>query len=462
MLAKARHLWNWLIGRPEHFTAGNRAFNSISVITLLLLLALLPFNIFLNLPAVGWMLVLAIAAQFYFYYLSRFRRIYKNSMNFYAVMSYIILTFNFFFNAGSNGPTIYLFFLTYLLLIAFTQQGFHRLWTALHIAIPTLLLIIEHYYWPEISASGYTALSYRYFDLSSCYIIIIVCIYSVTIYLRGNFEREKILADRHAQRIQAQNERIQLQNGALQQQNTEIIRLISIIAHDLRNPLNMITGVLEIMNSGVLEEQRTNQLRSELLLVSRNTSDLLNNLLSWTSRQIKGLKPSLTYVPVETIALRILEAQSILAAKKKISLRTAISPELEVIADKDMLELVIRNIVSNALKFTPENGTVQICAKPDAHFKNGIISIQDNGIGISEKHINHIFLQDVTSTYGTANEKGTGLGLFLCKEFVALQDGRIWVESVLGGGTTFYVSLPLYLAEETLPSALMTDQEQEC
>lgn len=460
MLTKALKLWNWLIGRPQDFSTGNRAFNSISVITLLLLLVLLPFNIILELPAVAWMLVVAIVMQFYFYYLSRFRRKYKNSINIYAVMSYVILSYNFIFNAGSNGPTIYLFFLTYLLLIAFTQQRFHRLWTILHITVPALLLILEYYYWPEISANGYSAPSYRFFDLASCYIIIVVCIYSATIYLRGNYEREKFLADKHALQIQAQNARIQLQNETLQQRNTEIIRLISIIAHDLRNPLNMITGVLEIMNSGALEEHRTNQLKNELLLVSRNTSDLLNNLLSWTSRQIKGLKPTLTNINIDAIATQIVQGQSILAQKKAINLRITIPPDLEVTADRDMLELVIRNLVTNALKFTPANGTVQIDAAPDHTFKNGIITVRDNGIGISEQQIDRIFLQDVTPAYGTANEKGTGLGLFLCKEFVVLQGGRIWVESTLGTGTTFYVSLPLYTAEEMVPAVLIGDSER--
>ena len=129
------------------------------------------------------------------------------------------------------------------------------------------------------------------------------------------------------------------------------------------------------------------------------------------------------------------------AAKKNIKLTYAIDRELEVIADKDMLRIVLRNLVVNAIKFTKPGGEIVIGVKR----KNdkAEISIKDNGIGIPAEKQREIFSLKTNSTYGTNEEKGMGLGLMLCKEFVEYQNGTIWFESEEGKGSTFFISLPL-------------------
>ncbi|SEM16509.1 Signal transduction histidine kinase [bacterium A37T11] len=444
LLIKALEFWNWLIGKPDAITRENVAFNTISVFTIALLLVLLPINIYFGLRVVALMLLLAAMLQIYFYYLSRFKQRYKKSMGLYAGMSYVILTINFVYNAGSDGPTIYLFFLTYLLLIAFTHQRYHWLWTVLHIAVSSILLSLEHYFPLAIPIKSYDLASYRFIDLTTCFVIIIICIYTVTSYLRNIYEQEKSLAEHHAEQISGQNSRIQLQNNELKRLNSEHIKLISILAHDLRNPLNAITGVLEILTKDAITDEKRKRLKSELLYLSKNTSDMLSNLLSWTSRQIKGIQPTLVMVsPIEVIS-QVLNIQALLAAKKKIRICTDIDPQVEIFADFDMLELVLRNLVNNALKFTTVEGEIHIRVDLDEGRKNGIISISDNGIGMGDEYIHQLFNANISSTYGTDNEKGIGLGLFLCKEFILAQHGKIWLESTPGYGTVFYISLPLF------------------
>ena len=129
------------------------------------------------------------------------------------------------------------------------------------------------------------------------------------------------------------------------------------------------------------------------------------------------------------------------AAKKNIKLTYAIDRELEVVADKDMLRIVLRNLVINAIKFTQTGGEITIGVKRKDD--TAIISIKDNGIGIPPEKQSEIFSLKTNSTYGTNEEKGMGLGLMLCKEFVEYQNGRIWFESEVGKGSTFFISLPL-------------------
>ena len=133
--------------------------------------------------------------------------------------------------------------------------------------------------------------------------------------------------------------------------------------------------------------------------------------------------------------------QTSLAEEKGLILNNRLQQNMFVIADNDMLELIVRNLLNNAIKFTPPGG--QITISSEVHGKECWIKIQDTGIGIDKVDFDHIFSLNSQSTYGTNQEKGVGLGLVLCKEFIELQEGRIWVESTLNVGTTFFISLQI-------------------
>jgi signal transduction histidine kinase len=141
------------------------------------------------------------------------------------------------------------------------------------------------------------------------------------------------------------------------------------------------------------------------------------------------------------IVLNVIELNNPIAAKKQIQINHAIDKRINVFADKNMIELVVRNILSNAIKFTPQSGSVNIsCTTNSTH---ATLSIQDSGVGIKKEVIGKLFGNENFSTQGTANEKGTGLGLILCKEFVEKNGGTIMVESAEGKGSTFMITIPV-------------------
>lgn len=156
---------------------------------------------------------------------------------------------------------------------------------------------------------------------------------------------------------------------------------------------------------------------------------------------MEGASVKLLVLNLEWALETTLLLQTSLAEEKGLILNNKLLPNLYVIADSDMLELIVRNLLNNAIKFTPPGG--QITISSEVHGKECWIKIQDTGIGIDKVDFGHIFSLNSQSTYGTNQEKGVGLGLVLCKEFIELQEGRIWVESTLNVGTTFFISLQI-------------------
>lgn len=450
-----RNFWWKLVGNPAHLALEHRAFNVISLITIILVLILIPLNIVLKLWVVSAMLAMIAVILVVLFVRSRFYGKYVFSLLIYAAGSYIAVTITFLHNSGSDGPALYLFLLTYLILIAFTNHRLHRIWTILHLLVPASLLYLE-YVKPEILTGDYISGRYRYFDIATTLIVIVICIYSITIYLRRSYEREKATAEQHARQIAAQNKQISNQNRLLKKSNNEKLRLISILAHDLRNPMIAITGVLEILAREKLPSDQRKKMNEELLSVSRNTAEMLDNLLSWASGQIKGLKPIYTNIKLEKVITHVLDVQQFIANKKEITIHHSLERDVWVWADMDMLELIVRNLISNALKFTPKNGVINISLTKNEALGTCTLAISDNGIGIADEHIRRLFDGSVQSTYGTDSEKGIGLGLFLCRELTNLNHGNIWVQSVLGEGSTFFVSFPLH-EDKKLPESVLVN-----
>jgi signal transduction histidine kinase len=427
IVRKLADVWEELVGDPASFSLENRAFNSISVVTVTLLTVLLPFNMWLGLTAVWVMVATLLVLQIFFFYLSRYRRIYYASMLAYVIVSYITLTATFYLNSGSRGPALLLFFLTFNLLIAFSPRRRHWLWALLHLLLPVILLTKE-YFDPGWIADSYKDASNRYIDILSSYIVTLTCIYLIT------NEREKQTAEERANKIDTQNIN-------LEQLNQKKDKLFSIIAHDLQSPLNSIITTLHLIAEYDLEEEEKKMLGDELLALTKNTSNLLTNLLTWSKLQMDGKGVRLSSENVYEAVERALSIQRMLADKKSVNLISYIDRDIHITADHNMLELVIRNLINNAIKFTPTGGEVSIDLQIKGDTCN--LMVTDNGIGIDPGQQEEIFSLKTQSTFGTNNEKGIGLGLVLCKELLALQQGELWFDSVPGKGTTFYASFPL-------------------
>ena len=223
--------------------------------------------------------------------------------------------------------------------------------------------------------------------------------------------------------------------------NEEKNKLFSIISHDLRSPMDSIRGYLELLAENLLSEEEKTAIQDELLTQTKYTSELLLNILYWSKTQMQGLTVHLKPLQLKAIIEKTAGLAVAAGAKKGVKLTHSISPAIEVIGDDDMLVIVLRNLINNAIKFTPEGGEIVISTVETT--TNEIkIAVQDNGIGITPDKWDGIFSFKTQSTYGTNNEKGIGLGLMLCKEFVEYQHGKIWFESQVGTGTTFFITLP--------------------
>ena len=239
-------------------------------------------------------------------------------------------------------------------------------------------------------------------------------------------------------------DKIKKYSDELSELNKSKDRFFSIIAHDLRNPFVTLLGFSEMLIEDYYEfsdDEKIGYLK-EMENTARSSYNLLENLLQWSRSQTGRLKYSpqeLNFVDLVKENFELLEKS---AEMKKIKLESKLSQALFVNADYDMLTTLIRNLITNALKFTPEGGAISIGSR---EIENRFIEfyIKDTGVGISSKRLKGIFrIDEASSTTGTAGEKGSGLGLLLSKEFVDKHGGKIWVESQEGKGTTFFFTLP--------------------
>ncbi|MDO1514625.1 tetratricopeptide repeat-containing sensor histidine kinase [Maribacter confluentis] len=218
-------------------------------------------------------------------------------------------------------------------------------------------------------------------------------------------------------------------------------KLFSIIGHDLRGPIGAFQGLLKLFKEGEMTKDEFLNFVPKLKVDIDTISFTLNNLLSWGQTQMNGsiTKPSVTNLV--TIVDENIALLSEIAQSKSITLQNRIEPNCQIWSDPNQIDIIIRNLLSNALKFTPNNGQIIIGAIQK--LKTCEIYVKDNGMGMSEETMSKIFQKDANhTTYGTNDEKGTGLGLSLCKEMVEKNKGKIWVHSALGKGSTFYFSIP--------------------
>ena len=239
------------------------------------------------------------------------------------------------------------------------------------------------------------------------------------------------------------------------EQNEKLKRIISnrdkmysVIAHDLRSPMASIRMVLNLCVNVVTPDMVGEEIFGLLDKANREseeTHDLLDNLLKWTKSQTGRLEVAYQNLELDDIVPGVVDIFTMIAEMKKIKLQYIPSEEhLKVRADNDMMKTVVRNFISNAIKFTPEGKGIEVYYKKSGEFAK--ISVRDHGVGIAPERIDTLFHKGET-TYGTGGEEGSGLGLQLCADFARKNGGDVMVESTLGEGSTFSFLVPL-LKEE--------------
>jgi PAS domain S-box-containing protein len=226
--------------------------------------------------------------------------------------------------------------------------------------------------------------------------------------------------------------------------NADKDRFISLLGHDLKSPFTALIGISDLLieNLGVYSVDKTEELLNHLKSASTETFALLEDLLAWTNSHSGFMPFNPQILDFSKICKNKLESLKPIADSKNITIKISAINNISVFADINMLKTVVRNLFSNAIKFTNKGGIISISAEEDS--ENVTITVSDNGIGMNPDELNKLFnILHRQSKRGTNKESGTGMGLFICKEFVEKHGGKIWAESEVGKGSDFKFTLPV-------------------
>lgn len=267
--------------------------------------------------------------------------------------------------------------------------------------------------------------------------IIVGVIIASAIYIYRLYRSKKTLA----QVLEDVNETVSERNQQLEEKNKLSNKLLTTLAHDFRQPLVSIPGFVSLLKEpGYISKEKTEELLNDLEKSTRQSLESFENILQWVKHQISGFayepKPCYLYALIN----ESIQANKMLSKQYKVTIVNKVDEQLTVKADKEMIQFVNRNLIHNAIKFSPEESTITI----DAAVKEGevVLSVTDQGKGIEEEKLTAMF--DMKKDYkNTGKEKGAGVALVICREFITTMSGKIWVKSNYGKGSAFFYSLPL-------------------
>lgn len=278
------------------------------------------------------------------------------------------------------------------------------------------------------------------------FIVVLVVIAGLLLWkqIRNKKEENKVLAEQN-KIIRESNEKLQIAYHDINELNITKDKFFSIIAHDLKNPLGSFKMMITLMAEAYddFTEEEIKNFIGMLKESSDNLYSLLENLLDWSRSQRGKIVYSPSNADLYFIVQNTFSLLKSAADNKSINLISHISGNYPLIADTNLLTTIIRNLISNAIKFTPNGGSVQVGVREEDE-KGIVIYVKDNGVGMPDDVKDQLFKLDSNkSTRGTADESGTGLGLILCKEFIEKHGGNIWVDSEMYKGTTFSFNIPI-------------------
>jgi signal transduction histidine kinase len=251
--------------------------------------------------------------------------------------------------------------------------------------------------------------------------------------IKLQYQHRELLEQKKLFEVQAVN---------LKQVNSLKDKLLTVIGHDLRAPISSLSNIVELFESGYLSAQEVGGLMKDINPMVKGADLTLSNLVDWAGSQIKGRNVHTTSVDIFLLGVELEQTCAHTLRLKSITFNNQTFPGQRVFADENHLKVILRNLMSNAIKFTEHNGSITLTTS----IKNNdlIISIEDTGKGMSQAEIDKLFfLKSHFSNYGTSGEKGTGIGLLLCKELVELNGGKLLVNSEVGKGGVFYFNMPV-------------------
>lgn len=418
--------WHKLTGHVSEFPLTTRVFHSVCLIVILALAYNVPLNYYVGLQYIALLSGCSLVVFALVYYLSRFKQQTSLALGIFMFAGNLLFTINFFLNSGINGPTDLFFIVTMVVMITVIPVSQYWPLIAINLLLVTGLHIIQYYY-PSLVPNSYENAAYRYVDITSAYWVVMGITLLNFYFIRRNYEIERRSAEQKTALLKVLNE--------------EKNKLFSIISHDLRAPLSNVQSYLELLTEVEISKEESLDIKRKLLESTRYTLDLVNNILSWSQSQMSGLKFQIAPLVAHEVLMPQLLLFTNIASNKQIKVEIFIDHDIAIAANEGMLQVVVRNLINNAIKFTSPGGRIIISARAEG--TTCIFMIKDTGNGNPSKLSANVFYLNNGTTAGTANEKGVGLGLVLCKEFAEAMQGRIWFECDSTSGTTFFVELPL-------------------
>lgn len=264
-------------------------------------------------------------------------------------------------------------------------------------------------------------------------------------YLKKKQDEIRIREQKYLERLRSKNQELRGRNREYREAIHTKNRFFSIIAHDLRNPFQVVLGYTGLLldNSDNMSIEEIKEYFRDIESATGLLMRLLDNLLLWSRAETGAMKMKPTSIDMQSLVDTTISLVQVNASKKEVTLQSHLASHCIANGDKDMLLTVLRNLMTNAVKFTPSGGKVTVDAFPVVENTMLEIVVKDTGIGMSPENVKKLFRVDtIYSHKGTNGEEGTGLGLVLCHEFVEKHGGRIWVESIEGEGSEFHFTIP--------------------
>ncbi|EON78451.1 hypothetical protein ADIS_1062 [Lunatimonas lonarensis] len=414
-------------------------FNSMLFIIAVYLIAMGLLNIFLGqqlLTIISFATLLPLGGIFH---LVRIKNQFTLSLYLFGGLSYPLIAINFFLNDGVLGPTAYIFLLINVVIISISPRKMIVGWATVN----TLLFIALFYigtYQPGWIYTTNISKDYLFLDHILTYTGSLLGITLLLATIKEYYYYQKAEAE-------AKRNELALLNRDLSEINKQKDKIIAIIVHDIKNPLNSILQTLELINQdGDLSPEDLNFIHSELLKNTKRTYDMMENILEWSSFELNQTRNRIKSTDLKGLFKDTLDIMTAIAKQKQVTLLVEFAKNPIVNGETDRILLIVRNLIQNAIKFTHSGGIIRF--EVSGEDREVVISVEDNGIGISEEKIKDLFRLEIKPTYGTANEKGTGMGLHICHQNAVKLGGSIEVRSKEGMGSVFTLRFPSVLSVE--------------
>lgn len=429
IIKKIQIFFDYIKGSDTELTLESQVFNITTFVGSILLFIVGFVNIYIDMELAAILMpFISSLLVFVFFYLSRFKNVFL-----IAVLALIVIMYGstcgiWFFNSGQEGSIIHVFNLYFLFFFAILPQNLQKYYLGFHVIALSSTYVLEYLHpeWVSPYKDGFSQLIDQVVTMSFA----TLCLYLVLMSIKTMYEKKR--------------KQVEEQKSDLEKMNAMKDKILSVISHDVRSPLTQLEAVLDLVASKGLNQEKGEFLLKELHKNIQETQHLLDTLVTWASLQLQSKQIIMRNEEIELVDLlkNASEAFSSHLNSKELTIKYEMPDKMFVKSDMNTLSLVVRNLLSNAIKFSHPKGEIILGVKKEEG--KGVFYIRDFGVGIEKEKLANIFSTESNkTTRGTKNEKGSGLGLLLCRDFIVHSGGKLIIESEENKGTSCFVYIPM-------------------